>query len=300
MANIQIRNGQIQDATILPGKINLASTFDYTSGVVQVATPTADSHAATKAYVDANVGDGFQAGNGITINTGTSPDTISVKVATDGALQFIGGSSDELSVKVKSETGGSITKDSDGLYIGDGAIGNAKLAGSIANSKLANSTISGIALGSNLNSLSAGNGLSMTAYNGASAVSDLTIDLDGSTLAVGASGIKIADTGVDTGQLASNAVTAAKLDLQNNLDGFTGNNSTASFDLSEALLSDFIVVDVYVNGLYMDQVESNPSGQSEFTVSASGGTGGVGQITFGTAPSTGDIIRVKYISAKSS
>jgi hypothetical protein len=47
----------------------------------------------------------------------------------------------------------------------------------------------------------------------------------------------------------------------------------------------------------MDQVASSPANQDEFTVSATGGTGGVGRITFGAAPSTADVIRVKFISA---
>ena len=296
MANIQIRNGQIKDATILPGKIDLTATFDYSSGTITVATPTADAQAATKAYVDALVADGFQAGNGITINTGTSPDTISVKVAADGALSFIGTGSDELSVKVKSESGGTITKDADGIYIADSAISSAKLAGSIANAKLANSTISGKALGTNLDDLTAGQGLSMTAYNGSSAQA-IDMQLDAGTLSKSASGVKVADLGIDTGQLAARAVQSSKLDLQNNLDGFTGDNTATFFDLSEALLDDFIVVDVYKNGLYMDQVASSPANQDEFSVAATGGTGGVGRITFGAAPSTGDIIRVKYLSA---
>ena len=77
----------------------------------------------------------------------------------------------------------------------DQAINNAKISNSaaIAVTKLAASTISGITLGSNLASLTAGNGLSMTGYNGSAAINDLTIDLDGATLAVGASGIKVAD-----------------------------------------------------------------------------------------------------------
>ena len=298
MANIQIRNGQIKDGTILPGKLDLTASYDYSSGTVSVATPTAGAHAATKAYVDGLVADGFQAGNGITIDTGTSPDTISIKLNSSSGLAFIGTGSDELAVKVKAETGGSITRDADGIYIGDNAIGNAKLAGSIANDKLANSTISGVSLGSNLNSLSAGDGIAMTSFNGSAAVSDLTVDLDGTTLAKGVSGLKVNESSIDTAQLAANAVTAAKLDLQNNLDGFTGDNTATFFDLSEALLDDFIVVDVYKNGLYMDQVQSSPANQDEFTVSATGGASGVGRITFGAAPSTGDVIRVKYISAK--
>ena len=91
---------------------------------------------------------------------------------------------------------------------------NAKIANStIENAKLANSTISGIALGASLPSLSAGNGLSMTSYNGSAAVTDLTIDLDGATLAVGGSGVKIADGGITNTQISgSAAIVDTKLD----------------------------------------------------------------------------------------
>lgn len=62
-------------------------------------------------------------------------------------------------------------------------VSNAQLAGSIDNSKLSNSTISGVSLGSNLASLRAkvGFGVSMTTYNGSSAVADLQFDIDGMT-----------------------------------------------------------------------------------------------------------------------
>ena len=212
MPNIQIRGSQIQSESVEASNINLSGSFDFRAATSFITSnPSAANDVANKAYVDSQIGDGFQAGDGISINTGTSPDTISVSFAADGALSFIGASSDELSVKVKSETGGSITKDGDGIYIGDGAIGNAKLAGSIANSKLANSTISGVALGSNLASLTAGNGISMSSFNGSTAVNDLTIDLDGSTLTVGADGIKVSTNGVGGNEIAAGAVATANL-----------------------------------------------------------------------------------------
>ena len=92
----------------------------------------------------------------------------------------------------------------------DQAIDNAKISNSaaIAVSKLAASTISGITLGSNLASLTGGNGISMTGFNGSAAINDLTIDLDGATLALGASGVKIADGGVTNTQISGSAAIA--------------------------------------------------------------------------------------------
>ena len=332
MPNIQIRGSQIQNESVEPGNINLSGSFDFRAATgFQITTKAeADNSTfpATTAFVHTMVSgsaiDGFQGGNGIDINTATSPDTISVDLATDAGLLFIGSGNDELAVKVKSETGGSITRDADGIYIGDGAIGNAKLAGSIANSKLANSTISGVALGSNLASLSAGNGVSMSSYNGSSAVNDITIDLDGSTLSVGASGLKIADGGVDGAQLANlavasakladsavatakiaddaiatakiadTAVTPAKLSFQAQSDTFSPNGSTSAFDLTTEVNGNFDqMVMAFKNGLLQRLVASSPANADEYTVSTSGGTT---TVTFGANLSADDELEVRYLA----
>ena len=115
----------------------------------------------------------------------------------------------------------SIEISSDALRVKSGGITSAMLAGSVANAKLANSTISGVSLGSNLNSLSAGNGISMTSYNGSAAVSNLTIDLDGTSLSVGTDGIKIADSGVSNAMLAG-SIGADKLSLGNGVENSSG------------------------------------------------------------------------------
>ena len=308
---IQIVGNQVANNTLGPTQIDETATYDFSSGVLSVATPTASAHAATKAYVDSKVPDSFAGGDGIAISDGAGTDTISVDLATNPGLQF---TSNKLDVKVKSETGGSITKDGDGLYIADNAIGNAKLAGSIANAKLANSTISGKALGANLDNLVDGNGIADFSYNGSAGVS-IALDLDGSTLALSADGIKVANTGVDTAQLADNAVTTAKIGdgqvsaakipdnslgsakllLSSEWVSLTPNGSATAFDLGHPLSGDFAFIVVVRNGLVLEQKSSSPSGQDEYTVSLTGGTGGVGQITFGSAPASGQNLRVFYI-----
>ena len=295
---IQIVGNQVANNTLGPTQIDETATYDFSSGVVSVATPTASAHAATKAYVDSKVPDTFAGGDGIAISDGAGTDTISVDLATNPGLQF---TSNKLDVKVKSETGGSITKDGDGLYIADNAIGNAKLAGSIANAKLANSTISGKALGANLDNLTDGNGISDFSYNGSSA-GVISIDLDGSTLTAGADGLKITGAGVGSTELADNAVTtakigdgqvsaaklvdnsvgSAKLAISSEWVSLTPNGSATAFDLGHTLSGDFAFIVVVRNGLVLEQKSSSPSGQDEYTVSLNGGTGGVGQITFGS------------------
>lgn len=277
---IQIRSNQIK----------LADTFDFSGslGVVKVQDPTNADEAASKGYVDAQIPTALTAGDGIDITN----DVVSVDFATDGALQFIGPGSDELSVKVKAETGGSITKDADGLYIADAAISNAKLA---------NSTISGKSLGANLDALTAGDGISMSSYNGSAAVNDLTVNLDGATLSKSASGLKVADGGVGETQLASSAVTNAKLANQA-VDiakvnfaparlAYDGDGSTTVFTISGATLPSGWE-DAYLafrNGMLVERVASSPSGQDQYTVAQSGSDIA---ITFGSAPASGDRINV--------
>lgn len=246
---IQIRGSQIQNNTVGPTQIDETATYDFSSGTVSVATPTQNAHAATKAYVDSAVGDGFQAGNGIAIDTGTSPDTISVSLKADQGLSFQGVGTDELGVLLKSESGGTISVDASGLFIADSAIGNAKLAGSIANDKLANSTISGVSLGSNLNSLSkaTNGGVNFTSYNGSAAVSDLQLDISdlaGATVNVAADSIAIYDADADvTGkELISDLMTAVAGDaliassgvLAVNVDGSTIEVSSDAIQVVDA------------------------------------------------------------------
>ena len=288
---------------IRSSQVELADTFDFApSGSVLVAQPTQANEAANKAYVDAQLPDSFEGGNGIAIDDSGDPDVISVDFATDGALAFIGTDSDKLAVKVKSESGGSITRDSDGLYIADGAIANAKLA---------NSTISGKALGANLDALTAGNGLTGTDYDGQSTQA-FAVQADGSTLSVGASGVKVADNGIAEAQLADDCVTSAqvadgaidansmladavvtgpKLAVQPARQNFDANGSATTFTMTgknmytggeEGLL-------VFRNGLLMEIVESSPSGQDQYTAANNGSDI---DVTFGTAPSNGDRILI--------
>ena len=217
---IQIRGAQIQNDSIGPTQIDETATYDFSSGVVSVATPSAAAHAATKGYVDSQVGDGFQGGDGIAIDTSTNPDTIAVDLATNPGLQFTSNKLDlklesakglskganGLAVALKSESGGTIAVDASGLHIADSAIGNAKLA---------NSTISGVALGSNLNALTpaTNGGVLFSSYNGSAAVGNLQLDISDLAAAavdVNADFIAIYDADADvTGKEAISDFTAA-------------------------------------------------------------------------------------------
>lgn len=115
----------------------------------------------------------------------SAADTNSIDLEYDGAGAFSG------SVRLKTETGGTISVDADGLYIADSAIANAKLA---------NSTISGKALGQDLSNMTvaAGSALSMDAYNGSAAVSNLAVQVDNTTISInGSNELEVSETWVE-------------------------------------------------------------------------------------------------------
>ena len=177
--------------------------------------------------------------------------------------------------------GSSLGLSSDGLKIADDGVTNAMLAGSIANAKLANSTISGVALGSNLGDLTVDNSTialnSGTTFNGSAART-----------------ISIKAAGVGTSQLADDAVTVAKMAARIRRDVFTANGSTAVFDLSVALDAGHVEVLVYRNGILVSN--DGDSDFDSYAVSATGGSGGVGRITFGANPEANDVLHAVYIA----
>lgn len=73
------------------------------------------------------------------------------------------------------------------------------------------SNLTGIQADTLGNSLIDGNGIADFTFDGSSEVS-IAVEADGGTLTVGASGVKVSDLGIDTGQLADDSVTADKLD----------------------------------------------------------------------------------------
>lgn len=118
---------------------------------------------------------------------------------------------DQLDVEVDGVT---IEVSSDALQLKDSGITNDKIAdGTISNGKLANSSISGVQLGGNLAALSAGStgGIVMTSYNGSTAVADISINLDGGSLATSSSGLKVDTNGIATLMIQDDAITSAKL-----------------------------------------------------------------------------------------
>lgn len=173
--------------------------------------------------------------------------------------------------------------------------------GGVTNTKLQYSTISGVALGSDLASLSNGNGIAVLSYNGGSSAT-VQIQLDGSTLALSGSGVKVASGGIGATELASNAVTNAKIENSSitvnklNFTGFqsklTASGSQSAFELSAPLSSDwFEFFAVSVNGLLMEY-NASTSSKDEYYMD-NNGTGGVARIVFGANLDSGDRVVIR-------
>lgn len=328
---VQIVRNQVVDSIINADKLDTgAVTYGKIASADIETTLTGGANklasaSAIKTYVDGQLPDTFSGGDGINIDTSGDPDVISVDLATSNPALFFDSaklslqvdankglvkSANGLATQLKAETGGTISVDASGLFIADGAIGNGKLA---------NSTISGKELGTNLDNLTAGNGLTGSDFNGSGAQT-FAVQADGGTLTVGASGVKVSDGGIQANQLNQNsgqeavveqairdsavttdkindsAVTAAKVSFATQLDTLSTDGTTTAFDLSETIADAFAIVMVHRNGLLMEQVQSNPSGVDQFSLSLNGGSGGVAQVTFGAAPASTDSVSVFYIA----
>ena len=122
---------------------------------------------------------------------------ISGSVLTDNALVFSKGAAGALT----SVSGVSVTTDGhlDGIFSGS-ASGSFEGDGSGLTGVVA--TIE--------NDLTDGNGIADFTFDGSAAIS-IAVEADGSTLSVGASGVKVSDGGIDTTQLAAEAVEFAKI-----------------------------------------------------------------------------------------
>jgi len=179
------------------------------------------------------------------------------------------------------ESGGNLVVSLDGSTLALGAGGLSVAAGGIGATQLASNAVTAAKIASN-------------------AVETAKIADDAVTAA------KIADAAIDSARLDSNAVTtakiangnvtAAKLNFVSSYETLSaGDGSATTFDAAAAadatMLGGAIV---FRNGLAMGRVGSSPSGQDQYTLSATGGASGRLRVTFGSAPNAGDQITVMY------
>ena len=227
---------------------------------------------------------GAIAGNGLTGGSGSS---LAVQVNGAGPLS-VDGSGVDIALD-----GSSLAKSGSGIKVADDGIGP---------DQLASNAVGAAALGAIAgNGLTGGSGSAIAVQaNGAGPISvsgaGVDIALDGSTLSKSGSGIKVNTGGIGSNEIASDAVKAAEFGLRPQFEDFTGNGSDTTFDLQFAIPSTLVQgVKVFRNGLRIKLVQSNPQ-TDEYTVSATGGSGGVGRITIGgTALTSSDKLFIDYI-----
>ena len=105
------------------------------------------------------------------------------------------------------------------------------------------SSLTGITATSLSNSIVDGNGIADFTFNGTSGAT-ISVELDGATLANGASGIKVNDGGVDTTQLAADAVDGTKIED----DAVDSEHIAAGAVDLEHMSANSIDSDAYVDG----------------------------------------------------
>ena len=209
--------------------------------------------------------------------------------------------------------GSTLGLSSSGIKVADGAIGSTQLSddaitsakvadGAIITALLADSVVTAQKLAGSIPSdkLNLGNGVQDNGGN-------LQVKLDGSTLGLSSSGIKVADGAIGSTQLSDDAITNAKvadgairtenLNFESVFQAFDANGSTLKFDLSHAVPLDFKELFVVtVNGLIMEYKDS-PDAQDNYKI-ANDGSGSVGAVTFGSNLSNGDRVTVRFFKNK--
>ena len=138
----------------------------------------------------------------------------------------------------------------------------------------------------------------------------MSVNVDGSSIEVGGSGLNVKANGISAAMLQSNsvetakvsddAITAPKIGARFFQEGFqVSGSSTSTFDLSRAIDDSFFAgVQVYVNGLAVlnnTATGDTPSNNSDFSV-ANNGAGSVGRVTFGANLVNGDSVVCVYFT----
>ncbi len=129
-----------------------------------------------------------------------------------------------------------------------------------------------------------GDGLSISTSNGVEVDGSgfVTLDLDGSSLAKSANGVKVADDGIGVAQQG----------FRYRSEYF--NSVSSTFDLANAVdAKNNDGVRAFLNGQRLRKVASSPSDVFEYTVTTSGGTT---TVTLGASTESGDLVTVDYVS----
>lgn len=164
--------------------------------------------------------------------------------------------------------------------LSDASVSTAKLAAdAVDQSKIADAAVQREHLNSNVVNSAGAIGLDPTN-------NDLLVITDDSTIEV---------NGENSLAIKAGAIDGGLLKFAPRYISLSGMNGTkTAFDLTLEIDSELVSgTIVYLNGIAIEKVASSPS-TDQYTVSANGGTGGVGLVTFGTAPSSSDTVTVLF------
>lgn len=174
--------------------------------------------------------------------------------------------------------GSSLNVSSSGLRVADAGVTESHLASSVAGNGLTGGAGSALAVAS------ANGGIVVNADN-------IALTLDGSTLSVGASGVKVASSGITAteistaalasgGGLTGGAGTGLSVRRVREAPSGTINGSNAEFTLSQTPATDTLLL--FRNGILQT------GGGTDYTLSTA-------TVTFASAPATGDTLQAFYL-----
>lgn len=325
ITDVMVSSGTLSNAKLQNSSITLTAGAGLTGGgsaalggssTLAVQSDASNTIAVSGSGIgvaDASLQASKLASNSVTTNKVADANITLAKLqAMDQARIMVGNSSNRPAfVQV---SGDATLADSGALTLNSNAVATATIQDSaVTNSKLASSAVT----------LVAGDGIANLGSLALGASMNVNLNLDGSSLSKGASGLKVASGGITGTELAANsvtsaavaddaigstelsansvltvkiaddAVTLAKCGFAFTQEVFTGTSST-TYDLSNAVIAGFDdAIFVFRNGLLCQKVGS-PSDESEYSVSLTGGVGGVCRLTFGAAPDSDKLV-IKYL-----
>lgn len=259
-----------------------------TNAEIANAAAIADTKLGTIATSNKVSGSAVQiSGSNATIEDSTG---LRVKLTDNMGLQAAAGG---LQVKLD---GATLALGASGISVAAGGIANAQIAANaaIADTKLGTIATAGkvsgsaVQLASSNSTLENATGLQVKLASGGGVqaiAAGLSLKLTGNTLSMDTNGLKVPSAGI----------TPLEMSIQPRKDGFSGNGSADAFNLTTRILANDWLDGALVsrNGQVLNQVASGPTGVEEYTVTDNGTAS---TITFGSAPSNGDDIRVLYFA----
>ena len=312
--------------TITTDNINLGTTaivITQFSGLGSINAGDGLSKSGSTLSVDLSSNSGLQfvsgeleikAGNGLELNSGSAQVKLNGSTLQASASGLSVGTITSAQMGANSVTSSAIADGSidssayfasgivDATAIGSNAVTSVKInSGAVTLAKIAAGAVDEGKLASSV----AGNGLAGGAGSALSVnVDDATIEINSDSLRLkdgGISNAKLSSACVQTSNIQDDAITAAKIGAAFFQEGFQiSGSSTSTLDLARALDSGFASsVMVYINGLAalnMTAIGGSAGNGSEYTVSVSGGAGGVCRLSFGGNLSNGDSVHCVYFT----